>query len=143
MYYYYNGKMNNFRFIKTLKESRSALFAGFFAFLLVSAGDVHSHLCLDGQEPPVSVHFENLGGHPEHGDESGKDLHDDYEFELASAVLQLKYKQDLQPDLIALLADSFEHLSSSCSSLFIRVDSADACKAAVGLPPARAPPVPA
>jgi hypothetical protein len=52
------------------------------AMLLMVAmvvGHIHSHRCLDGQEPALSVHFEAFSGHPDH---DGDDHHDDVENEL-------------------------------------------------------------
>lgn len=39
-----------------------------FAFLALPVGGAASHYCFDGQEPPVSVHFDNFSGHEEHGE---------------------------------------------------------------------------
>lgn len=59
-----------------------------FAFLSVNIGDIHSHFCLDGQEPAVTLHFENLNGHPEHAwDEQA---HNDYENEISLKSLKTK-----------------------------------------------------
>lgn len=58
------------------------------AFLLVNVGDIHSHFCLDGQEPAVSLHFENLNGHPEHGEDDFE--HNDVEFEVSLKSIKIK-----------------------------------------------------
>lgn len=63
-------------------------FLAVLALVSVNIGDIHSHFCLDGQEPAVSLHFENLNGHPEHiGDEQA---HNDYENEFSLKSLKTK-----------------------------------------------------
>jgi len=110
-----------------------------FAFFMVNVGDIHSHFCLDGQEPAVSLHFENLNGHPGHiGDE---EPHNDFESEIFLKSLKTK--------------------SSDISKLFLSVSDADIPSAYVYsikvsptldeallpqkpasvLPPLRAPPI--
>ena len=58
------------------------------AFVLVNVGDIHSHFCFDGQEPAVSLHFENLNGHPEHGEDELE--HNDVEFEVSLKSIKIK-----------------------------------------------------
>lgn len=41
-----------------------------FAFLVLPVGGAASHYCFDGQEPLVSVHFDNFAGHEDHADEA-------------------------------------------------------------------------
>lgn len=55
--------------------------------VLCAAGHVHNHVCLDGQEVASELHFENLGGHPEHEDDA---THADVENELMPQVLLTK-----------------------------------------------------
>ena len=50
-------------------------------FVFITIVDVHSNICLDGQEPAVSFHFESLSGHPKH-DEEGTS-HNDYDNEIS------------------------------------------------------------
>lgn len=38
--------------------------------VLAGLGNIYSHLCLDGQEPQVSVHFENFSNHEAHDEGS-------------------------------------------------------------------------
>jgi hypothetical protein len=43
------------------------------AVLTVKASGAHVHLCLDGQEPPASVHFADAHADKHHQDESNAD----------------------------------------------------------------------
>lgn len=56
--------------------------------VLCGAGHVHNHVCLDGQEPADLVHFENLGGHPDHHEDDAE--HADIENELMPQLLLTK-----------------------------------------------------
>lgn len=40
-----------------------------FFYLILPVGGAASHYCFDGQEPAVSVHFDNFSGHDEHEEE--------------------------------------------------------------------------
>lgn len=56
--------------------------------VLCNTGHIHNHVCLDGQEPADLVHFENLGGHPDHHEDDA--AHSDIENELIPQVLLTK-----------------------------------------------------
>jgi hypothetical protein len=59
------------------------------------AGGVAKHYCLDGLEPPVTVHFENFKGHVDHETESG---HNDFEsLALADNLLKKSFDIDDVP----------------------------------------------
>lgn len=62
-----------------------------------SAG-IHLHLCLDGSEPPASVHFEDAGHHGEH---HADEQHQDLDLSLAFEAIAKAVKQGL--DLPAFL----------------------------------------
>src|SRR5688572_14677818 len=64
--------------------ARYLLHTALILLVLAGVGNIHSHLCLDGQEPPVSVHFENLSGHPEH---AADEVHVDVENEMMAQAL--------------------------------------------------------
>ncbi|MES2626013.1 MAG: hypothetical protein V4628_12095 [Pseudomonadota bacterium] len=68
-------------------SARYFLHAALLLLVLAGVGNIHSHQCLDGQEPAVSVHFENLSGHPDH---EGDEVHVDVETELAAQLLPAK-----------------------------------------------------
>jgi hypothetical protein len=69
--------------------------------VLAGVGHAHSHHCLDGQEPAVTVHFENLAGHTEHHPDEN---HVDVEKELVPQALPGKAPD--QHDMVFLLAFS-------------------------------------
>ena len=57
-------------------------------------GGIVQHYCLDGMEPDISLHLENLNGHIEHGEESG---HIDFEREaLTDNLLPKNYDFGIQ-----------------------------------------------
>lgn len=69
------------------RHMRFLLHTALLLLVLSGAGHIHNHVCLDGQEPADLVHFENLGGHPEHEDDA---THVDVENELMPQVLLAK-----------------------------------------------------
>lgn len=66
-------------------------------WLFASMTGMHGHYCLDGQEPPVSVHFDLLGSH-DHGD--GEDGHKDFD----SKPMEMTFLKLLSLDLPFLAA---------------------------------------
>jgi hypothetical protein len=109
-----------------------------FAFLLVNVGDIHSHMCLDGQEPAVSVHFENLNGHPEHvGDEQE---HNDIENEIALKSLKSK-TSDLSKLFLSASTTGIPSATAYTNKVSSTLDEVLLPqKPANILPPLRAPP---
>lgn len=69
------------------RSIHNVLHTALLMLVLSCAGHIHNHVCLDGQEAPVTVHFEYLGGHPEHDDEAA---HADVENEMMPQVLLTK-----------------------------------------------------
>ena len=122
--------MQNFLHHKTLA------FVALIVWLIASWSGAHGHLCFDGQEPPVTVHMEMLGDHPEHGSD---EQHVDADVELGQFILAKLSKIDL-PLLLAaalLLAVLFEKVS-----LVVSHSSHTYSSRRTGLrPPLRAPPV--
>ena len=53
-------------------------------------GGIVLHYCFDGMEPDISLHFENLNGHVEHGEDSG---HIDFERRALTDNLLPKYPE--------------------------------------------------
>lgn len=74
-------------------------FAALILWLLTSWSGVHGHMCFDGQEPPLSVHMDMLGDHPEH---HAEEQHQDADLNPAQLVLAKLLKVDL-PFIIAAL----------------------------------------
>ena len=109
------------------------------AFVLVNIGDIHSHFCLDGQEPAVSLHFENLGGHPDHDVEDQE--HNDFENEVTLKSLKTK-TSDLSKLFVSIAEEgiSFEITSSEIISHPLEEWLLPQRPASI-LPPLRAPPI--
>lgn len=55
---------------KTRAKRSVTAFLLLFAFLMLPVGGAASHYCFDGQEPLVSVHFDNFSGHEDHTEEA-------------------------------------------------------------------------
>lgn len=109
------------------------------AFLLVNVGDIHSHFCFDGQEPAVSLHFENLNGHPDH--EEDEQQHNDVEFDVSLKSIKIKTY-----DLTKLLITATSPVIPSPNTFVLKTTSTlDEIllpqKPASILPPLRAPPI--
>ena len=109
------------------------------ALLWVNAGDVHAHICLDGNERPVSYHADNITAHDDHADEEAD--HNDVDNKIVLSTLPVKSPlPDLDipcviptdPLRIELVAEAY----SIRRKTFPTSVSTD-----VSLPPLRAPPV--
>lgn len=83
------------------RSSLHLLYAALAFMVLANLGHAHAHLCLDGQEPPAVVYFENFGGDLLHLEE---DVHVDVERELAQQMLSSSNAQ--QGAMVFLLACS-------------------------------------
>ncbi len=83
-----------------VRQSILAYFAlvTFLSAMLVGA---HGHFCMDGLEPPVSVHFDNLEGHPLHGGDQS--LHQDADTDVVPDGVINFFKVDLSALLPTLL----------------------------------------
>ncbi|MBL4820019.1 MAG: hypothetical protein JKY98_03375 [Gammaproteobacteria bacterium] len=82
-------------------RNSTAIIYGLLAILLTLwVGGAVSHYCLDGLEPTVTVHFDNLNGHVEHDAASG---HDDFEKSaMAENLLSKFFEMEFQPFLVIL-----------------------------------------
>ena len=109
------------------------------ALLFINTGDLHRHLCLDGQEPAVTYHYENLDGHPVHSEED--QAHNDIEGEVT--VDATKSKNSQSADNAFLLSNSFLVIKILQNSSFISIpaDTFQKLEADLSLPPLRAPPL--
>jgi len=123
-----------------MRLSRSAsyfLYSALLLLMLAGIGNIHSHRCLDGQEPAVSVHFENLSGHPDHDEDPA---HVDVENELMAQLLPGKPADQDSPLFLAACLFIFcirapqkqQYLVESESSFYQAPDHLQ--------PPPRAPP---
>lgn len=111
-------------------------FAALIIWLFASLSGAHSHWCFDGQEPPLSVHMDMLGDHPEHDSDA---QHIDSNINAGDAALVKLTKIDLPLLLVAtyLLAMLWQTLA-----VFIVTYCATYPSRRAGLrPPLRAPPV--
>jgi hypothetical protein len=70
-------------------------------WLLSNWAGAHGHFCFDGQEPPVSVHMDVMGGHLDH---HADEVHQDADIDLAQSALAKLSKIDLGLVLLAALA---------------------------------------
>lgn len=106
-------------------------------WLLSNWAGAHGHFCFDGQEPPVSVHMDVMGGHDaeHHADEQ----HQDADIDLTQSAVTKLGKIDLGLVLLAVLAFTLLILTSptriSAYRVFYPPLSYHWC------PPLRAPPV--
>ena len=80
-------------------DSKAVLHTAVLVLVLALVGDICSHYCFDGQEPPVIVHFDNLSGHPDHEDQ----VHSDVDREVLSDILLTKLTDQDQPLLLSAL----------------------------------------
>ena len=63
-------------------------FLAVLAFVSVNVGDIHIRHCLDGLEPAISLHFENLNGHTVHEEDDLK--YNDFEYEVSLKSIKIK-----------------------------------------------------
>ena len=103
---------------------------------LFSVGGAVAHYCFDGLEPPVSLHFESVGGHIEHDAQSS---HNDLEQEfLADNLLVKVIDLDLLYLIFAVLV--FLVFSSSKSPIQLYLVTPKRKTLFTLHPPLRAPP---
>lgn len=112
----------------------------YFATLLLvlaGVGNIHNHWCFDGQEPPLTVHFENFNNHTEH--EEGIDIVDVESESIPGTLLVKNQTQDGQVFVLALSL----LISLQAPQRLRHVDHADLIvprEPFSVLPPSRAPP---
>lgn len=83
--------------MRNILRHQTFAFVALVIWLIASWSGAHGHLCFDGQEPPMTVHMDMLGDHPEHGSE---EQHLDADVDLSQLALAKLVKIDL-PLLIA------------------------------------------
>lgn len=105
--------------------------------VLAGVGNIHSHLCLDGQEAAVSVHFENLNGHPQH---AAEEVHVDVDNELMTQVLPGKAPDQDSPLFLTACFLLFCLRLPSSPHYIVHQDSDYHQSPPDLLPPSRAPP---
>jgi hypothetical protein len=111
------------------------------AVLAMPASAAHLHLCLDGNEPSVTLHSAEDGAH--HTDTGASAVHNDVDVSLASSALAKKFDASLElPGLIATAFGIF--LMPHSAAVIAPPDRAATLLPAPRLrllPPLRAPPV--
>jgi len=106
-------------------------------WLMTSWTGVHGHFCFDGQEPPISLHVDVIGGHQVH---TAGESHQDVDVEVSQLVLAKLLKFD--PSLPILLAAIFILLAVTHTPLFFFYTESSHPRRRAGIrPPLRAPPV--
>lgn len=122
--------------------------------VLLVVGHIHSHLCLDGQESGVSVHFETFSGHPDHDDDHALEIaghhhdgdidqhHNDVENELVpQGLLASKAPgHDAPPVLLLAFALQLAYQPSSSQLHYQRRDELNHPPHVPLFPPSRGPP---
>jgi hypothetical protein len=122
--------------LQNILRHKAFAFAALIIWLVAGWSGAHGHLCFDGQEPPVSIHMDALGEHPDH---AANEQHVDADVDLSQPLLAKLTKIDLPLLLVAalLLAVLLEKTSFVVSNYSHTYSSRLA-----GLrPPLRAPPV--
>ncbi|PHR90763.1 MAG: hypothetical protein COA78_34430 [Blastopirellula sp.] len=118
------------------KPSKITAYLLIATLALFSVGGAVAHYCFDGLEPPVSLHFESIGGHIEHGAQSE---HNDFEQGfLADNLLAKVIDLDLLYLIFAVLV--FLVFSSSKSPIQLYLVTPKRKKFFTLHPPLRAPP---
>jgi len=85
-----------------LARSRLLIVTLCVAVAVLRVAGFHLHLCLDGSEPPVSMHLEDAGVH--HLDESGAvETHTDRDLAIASDVVVKKPVDTLDLSVLGVL----------------------------------------
>ena len=105
-------------------------------WLITGWSGTHGHICFDGQEPPLTLHIELIGDHPEH---HADEKHVDANLDLNQLLIIKLVKIDL-PFLItaSLMLIVLFKKSVISISFYSRVFSSHL----IGLrPPLRAPPI--
>jgi hypothetical protein len=121
--------------VRRILHHKALVFLALVIWLIASWSGAHGHLCFDGQEPPMTVHMDMLGDHPEHNID---EKHFDADLDVGQFVLAKLVKIDL-PLLIAtalLLVLLFKQ-----PTIFVAFYSRLFISRIIGLrPPLRAPP---
>lgn len=75
--------------IVNIRATRHAVvFLALLSWLMAGCMGVHSHFCLDGQEPAISFHLDLVEGHEEHPEE---EVHQDLDVSQSAFIKLLKF----------------------------------------------------
>lgn len=135
-----SGKLMVFYSTKTTRNTglRRCVAVCLIGLLLsLSTGGTALHFCLDGLEPPVTVHFENLNGHVDHDPDGG---HNDFERQAFSDnILPKIFDVDLAKFIVTFLILPIP--SGQVPQPLVDVSLDKPISPAAFLPPLRAPPL--
>jgi hypothetical protein len=116
-------------------------FAAVLLLVLSSASHIHLRYCLDGDEAPVSVHFESKETHSDDTGETGHDSNKaDIETELSLEIVLAKLAKHTA-DSTAILPAEFSLTATSYSPAKVPPEQVvPPQQSSRSLPPSRAPP---
>lgn len=139
--------------MKYTRQARVLLRAAMLMTVLMVVGHIHSHLCLDGQQQALSVHFETFSGHPDHQDEHALEVsghhhdadatghHNDVENELIpDGLLANKAPAHAAPVLLLAFSLLFAFQPSARQLDYRRRDELNHTPPIPLFPPSRGPP---
>lgn len=122
--------------MRNILHYKTLAFIALTVWLISSWSGAHSHLCFDGQEPPVTVHMDTLGEHLQHASD---EQHVDADVDLNQLLIVKIIKVDLPVLIVAILLLA---LLFKRHSLLIPFRSLVFYSRVTNLrPPLRAPPV--
>jgi len=115
-------------------------FLAVLLLLVASSSHIHLRYCLDGDEAPVSIHFESNDSHPSDVDIADSDQAD-IESELSLDIL-LEKSSKTSIDSVAFSNTYLSAVAAKPLTFFLpRANEALPSKPTTLLPPSRAPPV--
>lgn len=125
--------------LRPLARAWLALIA--IAIVAAPANGAHLHLCLDGNEPPATVHLADDGSH--HDDGQMQATHHDFDVSLRAEALGKKRTGTLDlPTVVVAAFVLFASRSTPAVTVPVNADSlSEPAPVLTVLPPLRAPPV--
>lgn len=121
--------------MQSILKYKTLAFVALIFWLLASWSGAHGHFCFDGQEPPLSMHMDMLGEHPEH---TNAEQHADADIDVLQFAFAKLVKIDLPFLITALLLLAVLFVKPSVA---IPYYSRYYSRRIIGLrPPLRAPP---
>lgn len=137
--------------MKYSRQANNFLRTAMLMTVLMVIGHIHSHLCLDGQERGVSVHFETFSGHhdqdedhlnvADHDAEVAADQHQDVENELVpQGLLASKAPDQGSPALLLAFSLLFDVQPSPRQLDYQRRDELNQPPPTPLFPPQQGPP---
>jgi len=119
----------------------SVLAAWAILFSGLTNAHAHVHLCLDGQEPPASVHLAGGNHHAHDHSEHADDDHDDVDVDVPNPAIAKTLKYDDLATLAPLSSWTLSFASPACASPSSDSDAAPRAPPPFSRPLLRAPPL--